>query len=394
MTLDTKVVLARPFAAPLKEASVLQQDATTRIHPGLPGRDYWAPDVWELEQETVFTHCWFSIGRAEEIPSAGDFLARDVAGEGVIAVRGRDGSVRAFYNVCRHRGSVLCEEERGSTKGAFVCPYHRWAYDLTGSLVATPNVRPEDGLDRSAYGLRSVPCETWEGFIFVNLAEHPRPLLEQLAIEPDGPLDYERYAVGELRVAHRIVYEVAANWKIIHDNFNECLHCPGVHPELVNLVPMYRSGQVVDLDRPDLGATLDDGYTTFTLSGTSDLPTLPGITELDCRTYWGYSILPNLMVNLVSTGVMVYTLYPRGPGHTTIVSEYLFRPETIEAMGPEVGNDMVEFLDLVSRQDWAVCERAQRGVRSRGFVRGVYPPQDELLHRFAQRYLDERDHSG
>jgi glycine betaine catabolism A len=162
----------------------------------------------------------------------------------------------------------------------------------------------------------------------------------------------------------------------------------------VNLVPMYRSGQVVDADRPDLGATLDDGYTTFTLSGTSDLPTLPGITALDCRTYWGYSILPNLMVNLVSTGVMVYTLYPRGPEHTTIVSEYLFRPETIEAMGPDVGKDMVEFLDLVSRQDWAVCERAQRGVRSRGFVRGVYPPQDELLHRFAQRYLDERDRSG
>jgi glycine betaine catabolism A len=164
-----------------------------------------------------------------------------------------------------------------------------------------------------------------------------------------------------------------------------------VHPELVNLVPMFRSGQVVDHDRPDLGATLEAGINTFTLSGTSDLPLLPGLSELDCRTYWGYSVIPNLMVNLVSTGVMVYTLYPRDPEHTTIVSEYLFRPETIDAMGSNVGEDMVEFLDLVSRQDWIVCERAQRGVRSRGFVQGVYPPQDELLHRFAQRYLQERD---
>ena len=370
---------------------MLEEDVQARVHPGLPGRDYYAQDVWELERETLFTSSWFCIGRAEELPAPGAFLAREVAGERVMAVRGKDDAVRAFYNVCRHRGSVLCEEERGSVKGAFVCPYHRWTYDLEGHLVATPNVRPEDGLDRSLYGLRAIHCDTWEGFIFVNLAESPRSLLEQLAIEGDAPLDYERYALGELRVAHRIEYEVAANWKIIHDNFNECLHCPGVHPELVNLVPMFRSGQVVDHDRPDFGATLESGVKTFTLSGTSDLPFLPGLSELDCRTYWGYSVIPNLMVNLVSTGVMVYTLYPRGPEHTTIVSEYLFRPETIDAMGSDVGEDMVEFLDLVSRQDWIVCERAQRGVRSRGFVQGVYPPQDELLHRFAQRYVEERD---
>jgi glycine betaine catabolism A len=277
----------------------------------------------------------------------------------------------------------------GNTKGAFVCPYHNWAYDLEGNLVGTPNVRADEEFDRDAYPLRQVASDEWEGFVFVHLGEDPRPLLDVLAEEPDGPLDYERYAIGELRIAHRIVYEVAANWKLIHDNFNECLHCPGVHPELSAIVPMFRKGMVFDPERPDLGATLGEGVTTFTMTGTSALPTLPGLTESDCRTYWGYSIFPNVLMNLLSTGAMVYTLYPRGPGHTTIVSEYLFRPETIAEPGFDC-SDMVEFLDLVSVQDWAVCERAQRGVASKGFVQGVYPPQDAFLHRFAEQYLAMR----
>jgi Rieske 2Fe-2S family protein len=361
----------------------------TGVHPGLPGRDYAEPEVYAYERDAVFHRTWCCVGREEELPEPGDFLTRDVAGESILVTRTADGDLRAHYNVCRHRGSVLLEDERGHAKAAIVCPYHNWAYALDGRLVGTPNVRAEDGLDRDAYGLRPVAIDVWDGFVFVNLADEPTPLLEQLAIEPDGPLDYARYGTGELRVAHRIVYEVEANWKIVHDNYNECLHCPSVHPELVRIVPLYRKGQVVDHDRPDLGATLADGLSTFTMSGTSALPFLPGLTELDRRTYWGYSVFPNLLVNLLSTGVMTYTLYPRSERHTTVVSEYLFRPETIAADGFDC-SDMVGFLDLVSRQDWVVCERAQRGVGSKGFVRGVYPPQDELLHRFAERYLAER----
>ena len=367
--------------------------AIDRTFPGLPGRDYHDDAVWQLERETVFARTWFCVGRAEELASPGDYVARDVAGEGVVAVHGRDGRIRAFYNVCRHRGTVLCDEGPGNTKGAFVCPYHNWSYDLEGHLVGTPNVRAGEDFDRTSFPLRSVACDVWEGFVFVHLGPDPQPLLEQLAEEPDGPLDYDRYDVGELRIGHRIVYEVAANWKLIHDNFNECLHCPGVHKELVALVPMDRKGMVFDPERPDLGAELAEGLTTFTMTGTSTLPTLPGLTAQDCRTYWGYSILPNVMVNLVSTGAMVYTLYPRGPAHTTIVSEYLFRPETVAEAGFDC-SDMVEFLDLVSVQDWTVCERAQRGVASRGFVQGVYPPQDALLHRFAERYLAIRGPVG
>jgi Rieske 2Fe-2S family protein len=147
---------------------------------------------------------------------------------------------------------------------------------------------------------------------------------------------------------------------------------------------------VLDPAREDVGATLDDGLDAFTLSGTTSLPRLPGLSELDGRTYYGFSIFPNLLVNLTPTGVMVYFLHPTSPSHTTVVSEYLYRPETIER-GDFDPSEMVEFIDLVSRQDWDVCENAQRGVASRYFERGVYPPQDSLLHLFAERYLAERD---
>ena len=126
------------------------------------------------------------------------------------------------------------------------------------------------------------------------------------------------------------------------------------------------------------------------MSGTSELPLLPNLTDLDCRTYWGYSIFPNLMVNLVSTGVVTFRLIPTSATHTTLIAEYLYRPETIASEGFDC-SDMIEFLDLVARQDWEVCERAQRGVGSKGFIQGVYPLADELLHQFAQRYITERD---
>ncbi|MEA2555429.1 MAG: glycine betaine catabolism [Actinomycetota bacterium] len=361
------------------------------IHPGLPGRDYHSPEVFELEQERIFLRGWFCVGREEQLPEAGDFLTADVAGESVILMRGTDGLARAFANVCRHRGTKLLEEPTGHLKSnAVVCPYHSWTYATDGRLIGTPNVHADDGLDRDAYGLHAIALESWDGFLFLNLSSNPTPLREGLEKDPDEPLAYERYRLGELRSARTIVYEVETNWKIVVDNYNECLHCPSVHPELVKIVPLYRKGIVLDPTRVDGGVTLADGLYTFTMDGTSTLPQLPNLEEIDRRTYYGYSVFPNLLVNLFSTGVMAYTLLPRSASHTTVISDYLFRPETIEADDFDP-SDMVDFLDLVSRQDWDVCERAQRGVVSRFFDRGVYPPQDGLLHRFAERYVSERD---
>lgn len=359
------------------------------IHPGLPAHEYCAPEIFELEKERIFSRCWVCVGRAERLAEPGDFITAEVAGESIIVTRTRELQLAAHYNVCRHRGSLLLEAESGRLKGGIVCPYHAWTYALDGTLVATPNVDAEEGLCRAHYGLRSVHVDTWDGFVFVNLHDTPQSLQAQLGSEPDWPLTFARYGTGELSIGARLVYEVAANWKILFDNFNECLHCPVVHPELVALVPVYRTGRVIEAERPDGGVTLTDGASTFADGGTSRLPFLPGLSELDHRTYSGYSVFPSMMVNLLATGVMAYKAIPRAVDHTTVVSEYLFRPETIAAPGFDP-SDMVDFLDRVSRQDWAVCERTQKGVRSRGFRQGVYPSADRYLHTFAKRYLELR----
>jgi Rieske 2Fe-2S family protein len=357
--------------------------------PGLPGRDYYAPEIFELEKQTIFFRSWFCVGREEQLPEAGDFLTEEIAGESLIVARTREGELRAFYNVCSHRGTKICERRSGHVARQFVCPYHAWSYGLDGKLLRMPNVRDESEIDREKYGLKPVAVDCWEGFIFVNLGAKPRPLLEQLALEPGAPCSYARYRTGELRVAHRIAYDVAANWKIIHDNFNECLHCPSVHPNLSRIVPIYRKGRVFEDERPDGGVSFDTGLNTFTDSGRSALPELPGLTDVDRRSYYGYSIFPNVLANLVSTGIMTYTLYPRGADRTVIVSEYLYRPEVIAAEGFDC-SDMVKFLDQVSVEDWAVCEKVQQGIRSRGYERGVYPREDSILRGFAERYLAER----
>ncbi len=363
-----------------------------RPRPTLAGTDYTTDAVYADERERIWFGGWVCIGRAEEIPEPGDFLVRDLAGESIIVTRNRDGAIRGFYNVCAHRGTKLLDDEPGCghANKAFKCPYHAWSYDLDGQLIGTPNVEEDEEFERSAYPLHRIGAETYAGFLFVNLDENGprRPLVDQLRDGMESITNFDRYRIDELRVGVRIVYEVAANWKIVVENFNECLHCPTIHPELVAVVPLYRFGEVWDGTTGDDGNWMVEGATSFTRSGRSTLPPFPDLRPDDYRMYYGTYQFPNLMLNLHPDAAMAYTALPNGPAHTTIVSEYLFRPETIAAtdFAPE---PVVELWDLISKQDWAVCERAQTGVSSRAYKTGVYPRQDRFLFAFNEHYRRE-----
>jgi Rieske 2Fe-2S family protein len=360
----------------------------TRAMSTLPGRDYWAPEVFDVERERVFARSWFYAGRAEGLDEPGDFVRVDVAGESVIVVRTKAGELRGFYNVCRHRGSRLCDAASGRMKGAVKCPYHAWAYSFEGRLIGTPNVA-KDEIDRESLGLWPVAVDTWQGFLFVHLDPDPVPLADALAAQHDSPLPLARYQLGELRIGHRTVTEVQANWKVLIENYNECLHCPTVPPELIAVVPGFRHGKVYDEDRPDGGMTLADGGNSFTLTGRSDLPVLPGLTDHDEKSLYGCTVYPNMFIDVTGTGAISTVLLPREAGHTTVISEYLFRPEVIAAPGFDPA-DIVEFTELVAGQDYVVCERVQRGVRSRAFTQGVLAEKDALLDGFNTRYLAQR----
>jgi phenylpropionate dioxygenase-like ring-hydroxylating dioxygenase large terminal subunit len=359
-----------------------------RPRPTLGGVDYTSPEVYQQEREKIWWGDWVCAGRTEEVANAGDYIVRDIAGESVLITRDQDGELHGFYNVCSHRGTKFVDdiEGTGNVRKAFVCPYHAWTYDLAGRLIGTPNVKEDELFDRAAFPLHPVHVDGYAGFLFVNLETEPsRPLMDALTDGAESITVFERFKMDELRIGARIVYEVEANWKIVVENYNECLHCPQIHPELVQVVPLFRFGEVWDEEIRDDGNRMVDGATSFTISGTSELPKLPGLQPEDYEMYYGSYEFPNLMLNLHPDCGMYYVAYPKGPNHTTVVSEFLFRPETIEGANfkPE---PVIELWDLISRQDWEVCQRAQTGVGSRAYTTGIYPRQDRFLYWFNEEY--------
>ena len=204
------------------------------MKPALAARFYSSPEVFRVETERLFHRQWFCIGRADQIPAPGDCLHVSVAGESLVVLRGRDEALRAFYNVCRHRGSRLIRTpalpdpampaaaNSGRLAGGVVCPYHAWTYNLDGTLRAAPFVRFDAGCPKDQFSLVPVPLETWGGFVFVNLGAEPAA---SLADQVEGPARrLVRYPLHELRRGAQLVYDVKANWKVIMENYNECYH--------------------------------------------------------------------------------------------------------------------------------------------------------------------------
>ena len=352
----------------------------------LVGADYHAAEVFERERERIFHTDWYCVGRAEDV-GTGSFVVVDVVGESVILVRDRDGVLRAFLNACRHRGARLCDGA-GPVGRTIVCPYHAWSYRLDGALAGTPNVADDELIDRASLGLMGVALDVWDGFVWVTLAEDPPLLRDQLALwSSDDPFQWERYGVGELVVGAKTTYDVAANWKLIVENYNECLHCVNVHPELVQMVPLYKSGDVIEPAEPDWnGNRLAPGLHSFTPTGESGLPLLPGLDENDTTAFYGCTHLPNLIVNYHTDCVSTFLISPQAPDRTQVTCHYLFRPETVATAGFDP-SPVVDFRHLLAGQDWAVCERTQLGMTSRAFKDGgVLPYNDRYVHAFHERY--------
>jgi Rieske 2Fe-2S family protein len=354
----------------------------------LKGRDYGSDEVFAVERDRLFHGSWFCVGRVQDAPSPGAFVVVDVAGESVVIVRGEDDVLRGFLNVCRHRGSQLCDGS-GTVK-AIRCRYHAWSYGLDGGLLATPNVRRDEQLPRERLGLNQVELDVWDGFVWISLADDPGNLVDHLSSwASDDPFQWRRYGVGGLVEGARREYRVAANWKILIENYNECLHCPTVHPELAKLVPIYRHGEVEEEPGQNgNGNQLRDGLTSFTNRGRSDLPHLPGLEPADLGTFYGVTLLPNLIINYHSDTVSTFLMLPDGPGVTRVICHYLFEPEVAAAPGFDPA-EVVDFRHTLALQDWAVCEGAQRGCTSRGYAEGgILPYADRFLHAFHEQYRE------
>ncbi len=335
---------------------------------------YIEPSWFEKERERVFFNQWTCVGRDDDLRAAGSYEAVDVCGESVILVRGDDQELRAFHNVCRHRGCQLVDPTRttqrnGRFRSSIRCPYHSWTYGLDGSLRHTPHV----DVDKSRFGLHRVALASWGGFVFLKIGEESGSLAGQL-----GPIPARvaRYPLEILREGWRARYTAAANWKVILENYNECYHCAGVHPELCSIVPAFRRNGGTGLDW-EAGVPQKEGTNTFTFTGTTARAPFPGLNDAEKERHFGELIYPNLMLSLAMDHAAVFILQPRGPEDTHIDCRLLFHPDAVDA--PDFDpSDAAEFWDLVNRQDWDICERVQRGMHARPFTRGLYAPMEDL----------------
>lgn len=354
----------------------------TGLQAALPKELYTDPQAWHTERERIWMREWVCIGRRTDLGlhRPEQVAAVDVLGESVLVTSDARNELHAAYNVCRHRGSQVVpvdDPTQPSCAAAKVlrCPYHSWTYGLDGRLIRAPHTEDLDPpLEQADFSLHPVEVGEWEGFLFVRLEGGRQGGTESLA---DGLQRATRslanYAIGSLVTGLVLDYKVAANWKVVAENYNECYHCGPVHPELCRLVPAFAGGGA-DLDW-DAGIEHREGAWTFTLSGTTNRAPLPGLDEDERTRHKGELVYPNLMLSCAADHVAAFRLTPMAVDRTAIECRLLFAEDAVGAPDFDPA-DAGDLWDLVNRQDWAICESVQRGMSSRAYSRGWFAPME------------------
>lgn len=350
----------------------------------LPSRYYVDEVIFREEMERIYWSSWISAGRAEWIFSPGDYVLLDVAGESIILTRDAEGAIRSFYNVCRHRGTRMCIAREGQFPSRIQCPYHGWTYGLDGRLNGAPHM-DVPGFRREVYSLHSVRTAVWDGHVFIHMGEPAEPLAQILGGLPEK---FQAWHMEELRLHRRIVYDVKANWKLIVLNYNECLHCPLLHPAL-NQLTDYLGADNEPPSSTYIGGSMGFRGSAETMSsdGVRRRDYLPGLNDAERRLVAYYAIYPNLLLSLHPDYMMVHRLWPVGVSQTRIECEWYFHPDEL-AKPDFIADDAIEFWDMTNRQDWEISELSQAGIQSRAYTPGPYSARESLLHAFDQYVLE------
>jgi phenylpropionate dioxygenase-like ring-hydroxylating dioxygenase large terminal subunit len=363
---------------------------------------YTSEEFFALERERVFGRTWVTIGCAEQVRDPGDVLVADVGGRSVFAIRTRAGELRAFYNVCRHRGTRLLESADDKVGRFIRCPYHSWAYDHDGACIGTPMFTgseiPEDQraafdmadvreFDRRDYGLLPVAVETWGPLVFVNLSEDPAPLAEHLGDLPDRSAGYR---LSEWSVARVGTYEIEANYKLVAENFMEYYHLPWVHPGLVKVSP-------IDAHYRWQGRGMYSGFCTTPIAPDTDdggwsngVAAIGGLDEDDAVSARFVWLFPNVAINILPNHLFIILAKPISPRLTYETTYLLTHPDAGSGDEVQRGIDqLASFWDGVNREDIGIVERVQQGLDSTPFPGGRLCYRfEESLYRFQNIVID------
>jgi Rieske 2Fe-2S family protein len=354
----------------------IPEDART-----LPGEVFSSCEIFAADQDRIFSRLWVCVARGVDLPAPGNFITLELASESILLLRGDDGEVRAFYNVCRHRGSRLVLEEGGQLN-RILCPYHAWAYGRDGRLNHAPLTDNQPGFVRENLGLVGIRIEEWMGFLFINLNDEAPPFSEQIA----GLPDLSRFPLAKLKTVAKIAYDVEANWKVVCENYGECYHCPLAHPQLNRVSDFRNVGWSMRGEFWNGGPMqINEEYSTLSTSGKSDRPLLSP-DESDSSFIQYLHLYPNLLLSIAPDYAMTHTLWPLAPGRTRVVCEWMFPEEVASAEGFDA-KDVLDFWDLTNRQDWELCARVQHGASSRGYRQGPYHEMELCVYTFDSWYL-------
>ena len=386
-----------------KTAAGFQPGAKT-----LPQRYFVSPEIFAEELEKIFATNWVLVGHQTQLAEPGDYFLAEVAGESLIVAKDQRSTIRAFYNVCRHRGARLCEEQNGHA-AAIQCPYHAWTYALDGRLLGAPHMDETPGFNKAEYPLKPARLGLWEGFIFLNLADASASL-EKWFESLGGK--FSPWNLAALRSAKRIEYDVRANWKLIFQNYSECYHCLGVHPELSKISP-HDSAENDLAEGPFLGGFMRIAKgKSLTMSGNACALGIADASrarapahnrhpsqkieddyeheqDRNNRVFY-YSIFPNMLLSLHPDYVMVHQLQPQSPERTLILCDWFFHPEAAGVTDPGYRfnpDDAIQFWNMVNRQDWHVCGLSQQGVASRAYQPGPYSARESIPAAWDREYL-------
>jgi Rieske 2Fe-2S family protein len=357
----------------------------------LPSHYYYDPAHYQQELARIWYRNWVYACRSSDLPAPRSFRTFEVGDQPVLVVRGEDGALRAFHNTCRHRGATLCRGSEGRLPAAgIVCPYHSWRYSLKGELLQTSSRTHGEGFEPGEYGLYELPLTEWAGFLFVALSGSPPPFSASF----DMPLNrLDDWRLGELVIGHRLSKIIECNWKVFWENYNECLHCPSVHPRLAQLVPIFGRALLerrddpswqdhAEDDDPRYGGGLRRGAESWSMDGKPAGIPFPNLSEADRRAGHIYmTAVPSVFIVAHVDYVRVVRLLPIGPERTHMSIEFLFLPETLEDSTRDIMN-AVKFTDIVMSEDAQICEINQRGLHALAHQHGVLMPEEYAIRQF------------
>ena len=366
-------------------------DGLTRSVESLPAKWYFDPEWYQHELETVFYNNWLYLCHSSTLAEKRCFRRFRVGTQEIIVLRDDKGELRAFHNSCRHRGSILCQQETGRFRSKLiVCPYHQWSFGLDGELKATSSRHEPLDFDKADFPLLGVALQEWRGGIFISMAADS-PTLESGFERGNDRIAH--WPMESLEVGHRWRKRMQCNWKVFWENFNECLHCPNIHPELCELVPVYGRRLTAVRDAPDwqdysssedpkYAGGLRDGARSWSMSGQACGPTFPGLTPEENERGQSYFVsLPSVFIACHVDYMRTVRILPLGPEQTEIEVEWLFQPETLQRDDFDIA-DVTDFAKLVMQQDAEASELNQQGLHARGLKQGVLMPEEHYVRDF------------